>query len=240
MVSRLIHSEPATSWQADEGQTAPRLVIKRPLDDDASAFEVPHRAIDVFAHEIDLLAWLPSFGWMDSQFAGREGEDQPAASCVYRVEAENILEEAPIRLGVAAEDDRVRAIDHVSADYLRGPEVSCAAARSALAGNDVVVYGGGEMARYRIHEDKSTVLIEVAEVGASKEKLLEAFGECQSGQCSCPTNEYDKLESIEIEPGENQIRLRLEPKPGEKLDTSQIAACLDYTTAAIAPTQERS
>jgi len=96
------------------------------------------------------------------------------------------------------------------------------------------------MARYRIHEDKSTVLIEVAEVGASKEQLLEAFGECQSGQCSCPTNEYDKLESMEVEPGENLIRMRLEPKPGEKLDTSQIAACLDYTTAAIAPSQERS
>jgi hypothetical protein len=93
----------------------------------------------------------------------------------------------------------------------------------------------GEVARYRIHEDKSTVLIEVAEVGESKEQLLEAFGECQSGQCSCPTTEYDKLESMEVEPGEDLIRMRLQPKPGTKFDTSQIAACLDYTTATLPP-----
>jgi len=80
------------------------------------------------------------------------------------------------------------------------------------------------VARYRIHEDKSTVLIKVAEVGESKEQLLEAFGECQGGQCSCPTNEYDKLESMEVEPGEDLIRMRLEPKPGTKFDMSQIAS----------------
>jgi len=113
-VSRLVDPEPASSWQADEGQTAPRLVIKRPLDGDASAFEIADRAIDVFAHEIDLLAWFSSLGWMESQLAGREGEDQPAASGVYGVEAENIFEEAPIRLSVVAEDDRVSAIDHVA------------------------------------------------------------------------------------------------------------------------------
>ena len=96
------------------------------------------------------------------------------------------------------------------------------------------------MARYRIDEDdEATVLIEVAEVGENQDQLLEAFGECQAGQCSCPTNEYDKLESMELEPGEGVIRMRLEPKPGEKLDTSQVAVCLDYTTAAIAPTQRR-
>ena len=169
---------------------APRLVIKRPLDDDASAFEVPHRAIDVFAHEIDLLARLPSFGWMDSQFAGREGEDQPAASCVYRVEAENILEKAPIRLGVAAEDDRVRAIDHVAADYL--------------------FVGRRSLSRQSDRPSPETMWSHTV------------------------AEKYDKLESMEVEPGENLLRMRLEPKPGEKLGTSQIAACLNYTTAAIA------
>ena len=98
-----------------------------------------------------------------------------------------------------------------------------------------MVHSHGEVARYRIHEDKSTVLIEVAEIGESKERLLEAFGECQSGQCSCPTNEYDKLESMGVEPGEDLIRMRLEPKPGTKFDTSQIAACLDYATATLPP-----
>jgi len=113
-VARLIDPEPASSWQAEESQTAPPLVMKRPLDSDATAFKVIDRAIDVFAHEIDLLAGISSLGWMDSQLGGREGEDEPAASGVDGVKSENIVEEATIRLGVVAQDDRVSAVDHVA------------------------------------------------------------------------------------------------------------------------------
>lgn len=90
------------------------------------------------------------------------------------------------------------------------------------------------MARYRIDEGESTVSVEVAEVDGHQDQLMKAFGECQAGECSCPTNEYEKLASMEVEQGEDLIRLRLEPKPGEKLDTSEIAACLNYTTSKIA------
>lgn len=90
------------------------------------------------------------------------------------------------------------------------------------------------MARYRIDEKDSTISIEVAEVGGHQDQLMQAFGECQSGQCSCPTDEYEKLASMEVEQVEDLIRLRLEPKPGEKFDTSEIAACLEYTTAKVA------
>lgn len=38
---------------------------------------------------------------------------------------------------------------------------------------------------------------------------------------------------MEVERDEDLIRLRLEPKTGEKLDTSEIAACLDYTTTKV-------
>jgi len=89
------------------------------------------------------------------------------------------------------------------------------------------------MARYQIDEQESTVLIEVAEVAGHQEELMQAFGECQVGQCSCPTTEYTKLASMEVEQGEDLIRLRLDPKPGQKFDTSEIAACLDYTTAKV-------
>lgn len=89
------------------------------------------------------------------------------------------------------------------------------------------------MAHYRIDEDKSAVSIEVTEVKAHQDRLMEAFGECQAGQCTCPTDEYEKLASMEVEQAGDRIRLRLEPKPGEKFDTSEIAACLDYTTAKV-------
>jgi hypothetical protein len=54
------------------------------------------------------------------------------------------------------------------------------------------------------------------------------------GQCMCPTDEYEKLASMEVEYAGDRIRLRLESKPGEMFDTSEIAACLDYTTAKLA------
>ena len=90
------------------------------------------------------------------------------------------------------------------------------------------------MARYRIKEEASTVSIEVAEVGGRQEQLMRAFADCQAGHCTCPTDEYEKLASLKVEQDEDLIRLRLEPKVGEKLDTSEIAACLDYTTAKVA------
>ncbi len=96
------------------------------------------------------------------------------------------------------------------------------------------------MTRYRIQEEESAISIEVAEVGGRQEQLLEAFGECQAAQCSCPTNEYQKLASMQVEQTSDAIRIRLETKPGEKLDNSEISACLDYTTANLPePSQGR-
>lgn len=87
------------------------------------------------------------------------------------------------------------------------------------------------MARYRIDQEGSAVSVEVTQPRERQAQVLEAFGECQAGRCSCPTDEYQKLASMDIEQADDLIRLRLEPKPGEELDTSEIAACLDYTTA---------
>lgn len=40
--------------------------------------------------------------------------------------------------------------------------------------------------------------IEVTEVAGIEDRLLQAFGECQAGQCSCRTDEYQKLASMEV------------------------------------------
>lgn len=95
------------------------------------------------------------------------------------------------------------------------------------------------MARYRIRESGSAVAIEVTELAGRHEQLLGAFAGCQAGQCSCPTDEYRKLEAMDVEQGEEEIRLVLEPKPGEKFDLSEIAACLDHTTAQVAAEQSQ-
>lgn len=93
------------------------------------------------------------------------------------------------------------------------------------------------MAHYRIRESESAVSIELTEVAGNQEQLLGAFAACQAGQCSCPTDEYQKLAAVDIQQGAEEIRLELEPKPGEKFDLSEIAACLDYTTANATKTE---
>ena len=82
-----------------------------------------------------------------------------------------------------------------------------------------------------IDDEDTSVSIEVTGVAGQEQELLEAFGECQAGQCSCPTGEYQKLASMDVQHAGDVIRIRLEPKAGQVLDTRLAAACLDYTTA---------
>ncbi len=76
------------------------------------------------------------------------------------------------------------------------------------------------------------------EVGGQRDRMLAAFAACQAGQCSCPTDEYRKLESMSIDRGEDDITVRLERKEGESFDLSQIAVCLEYVTAHGSPPGE--
>lgn len=87
------------------------------------------------------------------------------------------------------------------------------------------------MARYKIEANGPDLEIELTEVGARQDELLEAFGECQEGRCSCPTNEYSKVEAMELRPSDDRISIRLRSKPGASFDPAEIEACLDYTVA---------
>jgi hypothetical protein len=89
------------------------------------------------------------------------------------------------------------------------------------------------MTRYRIREEQSAVSIELTEVGGRQDEFLNAFAGCASGQCSCPTDQFGKLASMDIHRGEDQIALRLESKYGTRFEASEIAACLDHTMTMI-------
>ena len=64
-----------------------------------------------------------------------------------------------------------------------------------------------------------------------KQQLLESFRECQEGRCSCPTQEYQKLEALHIETTDSGITLQLKSKPGTRIEQSEIERCLEYTEA---------
>jgi len=87
--------------------------------------------------------------------------------------------------------------------------------------------------KYKIESTESEVNIEVTETKGKQEKLLQAFQECQEGRCTCPTQEYSKLDSLEIEGDEDTIRLKLKSKSNVKFDESEIGKCLEYTKGKV-------
>lgn len=89
------------------------------------------------------------------------------------------------------------------------------------------------MAHYRIEESPEGVAIQVTETSGHEQELLEAFQECQSGHCTCPTDEYEKVQSMEVASGLDEISLRLKAKDGTRFDTDEISACLDHTTSRL-------
>ena len=87
--------------------------------------------------------------------------------------------------------------------------------------------------KIKIDENKNGIDISVDDVKNDRQKLLEAFRECQEGRCSCPTEEYKKLASLEVEQSAEGIQLRLKSRDGESIDKSEIERCLDYTAERV-------
>ncbi len=90
------------------------------------------------------------------------------------------------------------------------------------------------MPEYRIHDEGSALSIELTDIKHKQGELLQAFGEYQSGQCSCPTDQYEKVAAMQIEPGKQQTTIHLDAVEGQQFDTDAIAACLEYTIAQTA------
>ena len=85
------------------------------------------------------------------------------------------------------------------------------------------------MSTYEITPGKAGITIDLAETGDRQDALLAAFGECQAVACSCPTDEYQKVDAMDLRSTPDAIHIELRAKPGTAFDTAEIAACLDYT-----------
>lgn len=86
---------------------------------------------------------------------------------------------------------------------------------------------------YKVETTENEINIEITEAKGKQGKLLAAFQDCQEGHCTCPTQEYSKLDSLEIENDEDTIRLKLKSKPDAKFDESEIGKCLEYTKGKV-------
>jgi len=87
--------------------------------------------------------------------------------------------------------------------------------------------------KYEIVKKKNGLEIEVSKIEGKERQLLNAFRECSEGRCGCPTEEYAKLEGLQVEEETGMIRLRLKAKKGQQFDDTEIRNCLDYTDDKI-------
>ena len=84
--------------------------------------------------------------------------------------------------------------------------------------------------RYQVTERESDIEIHVSGAAGHTTELLQSMQECQSGQCGCPTDQYHKLAAMDVDAGEDEVTVRLQPLDGERLDPDATKPCLDYTT----------
>jgi hypothetical protein len=72
-------------------------------------------------------------------------------------------------------------------------------------------------------EDRLTVSIENVD---DKAAIIETIEGCADGNCACSTDEYQKVETLQIIESPSGIQLKIDVKPGEVIDPNCISECL--------------
>lgn len=71
----------------------------------------------------------------------------------------------------------------------------------------------------------SSLIVNLENV-SDKDAVLETIQGCADGNCACSTDEYQKVETMQIIPGPDSIQLNIEVKAGEVIDPNCISKCL--------------
>ncbi|MDH3250111.1 MAG: hypothetical protein OEQ47_14180 [Acidimicrobiia bacterium] len=86
------------------------------------------------------------------------------------------------------------------------------------------------MTRYTIDQHTDGLTIRLTETGTGTDQLLGLLQDCQEGRCDCPTDEYEKVSSLSVERHDDDVvMMQLRPKPGARLDESEVRACIQHT-----------
>lgn len=82
---------------------------------------------------------------------------------------------------------------------------------------------------YEIVKEDKNVEINIKTNDYDKEKLLEYFNNCKDGKCTCPTEEYYKIETMNINENNGYLNISLNPKIDEELNVDELSECVNYT-----------
>ena len=77
------------------------------------------------------------------------------------------------------------------------------------------------------------LVIKISDVESKHDELLKNFQACQEGTCDCPSDEYVKLESLDINSSENEMILNLKAKKDQKFDKDEVEKCVDYVVDKV-------
>lgn len=72
------------------------------------------------------------------------------------------------------------------------------------------------------------IQIQLLGVGPEKASLLETFNDCSTGSCACSTDEFKKVELMEINSTGDSITLSVTAKEGEVIDPACVSECVDF------------
>lgn len=87
--------------------------------------------------------------------------------------------------------------------------------------------------KFRIEQQPTGLRIDAEVPAGQREALQRELAKCAAGTCSCPSTQYDKLQSIQVTPSPDGFSVNLQPKPGETVDRNDIERCLEHTAASI-------
>ena len=90
------------------------------------------------------------------------------------------------------------------------------------------------MVEFKVIDGDDALRIGITGLGDRKPEVLNALQECAQGRCTCPTSQYEKLQSVDITQGPDGIDVALVPRAGEAIDRHAIDKCLEYTAAQLA------
>jgi len=85
------------------------------------------------------------------------------------------------------------------------------------------------MADYQLAENGSDFTVSIFGYDGPRLPLLRAFEPCQTGRCTCATDQIDHLGEIEADESDGRIELTLRPTPGARLDREAVARSLEST-----------
>lgn len=83
--------------------------------------------------------------------------------------------------------------------------------------------------KYQIKNQPGEVSIDLYGAQQNKGQLIEELQKCATGKCSCPTDEYDKVDSFHVSVDSEAIKVFITTKEGESIDSEEIEKCLQHT-----------